>query len=253
MRATITALGAFAAAAASARAASAVDDNFADGVRGTQWSGLTDSPSTLALAEQSGRLELLASAPASANTDALYLSNFRLSTASSFSLRLDFSFTDFTGTGTAGSAMAVVFGVGRDVEGTDSAAIGQGFANSGFGALSLTTVGYRTDDVGVQPVTNLLTPTTGTFEIVYDAVGDDLTLSRLGGGTAYTLPDTVRGVWGAADLLVSFGGRGNGFSTASGQAFVDNFTVVTGSVVPEPACLTLLSVAGFALRRRRTK
>lgn len=238
-----------------APAATAYDDDFSDGVRGTQWSAVTDNAGRLNVAEQNGRLELLSAGGGSPNDDALYLSTFRLSTATDFTIRLDYSFTNYASAGAAGTALGLVFGVGRDADGTDSAAIGQGFGTIDFFGAPITgpaaTVGYRTDNVPTDPAPVVSPNLIGTFEIRYDAAGDDLTLLRVGGGVSLTLADTVRTVWLAEALLVSFGGRGDGTVTTSGQAFVDNFTIVSGSVVPEPACLTAAAIAGYGLRRRR--
>ncbi|MGN6726830.1 MAG: hypothetical protein ACTHLZ_12980, partial [Tepidisphaeraceae bacterium] len=57
----------------------------------------------------------------------------------------------------------------------------------------------------------------------------------------------------AADVLVSFGARGNGFTTASGDAYLDNFTLVTGTLTPEPACLTGVVMGMICLGRWRAK
>lgn len=241
----------------STQAASVIDDDFADGVAGAQWSVLADNPSRLSLSESGGKLNLLASPGGSPNDDALYLSEFRISTASDFVIRLDYAFTGYGQAGAAGAAVGLVFGVGGDADGTDSAAIGQGFATAApFGTpltLPAGTVAYRTDDVTSMPVVSPLSTQTGTFEIAYAAAGDDLTLRNLDGSLSYVLADTVRGVWNADDLLVSFGGRGNGFGVAS-TAFVDNFTVVSGDlIVPEPAGFASLIIALGALTRRRRR
>jgi MYXO-CTERM domain-containing protein len=60
-------------------------------------------------------------------------------------------------------------------------------------------------------------------------------------------------VWAADDLLVSFGARGSGFTTTSGQATLDNLIVRTGTVVPEPGltAFTVLALAAVPLARRR--
>ena len=68
---------------------------------------------------------MLAANPSSPNTDALYLSNgssgFTLSTADDLSIAIDYSFTSFVSS-VDGGALGLVFGVGRDLDGTDSAA-----------------------------------------------------------------------------------------------------------------------------------
>ncbi len=243
--------------AAKPGAAAIQDDNFNDNAKGSQWKLITDNSSLLDLQEQNQRLEMISNGPTDANTDALYLSNgptgFRLSTASDFHITIDYSFTGYDLAGASGTALLLDFGVGRDEDGTDSAAVAYGYTNFGLGGTPGAGVAHRTDDAQSQDAAVPFLPTTGTFDIAYNSAGDDLTLSIVGGGISYTLADTVQGIWGASDLLVSFGGRGNGFTTSSGQAYLDNFTVVSGAVVPEPATVTLLILgsAGALLKRRR--
>ena len=240
---------------AAARAASAVDDDFFDGTRAPQWSLLQDDPAALSLAEQNGRLEVLATGAGNANDDALYLSNgpagFRLSTAADFSVALDYDFGSFQSGGAFGSALALDFGVGRDLDGTDSAAIGFGRVG-GFPLPFALAALHRTDDVQTTDATAFPLLSSDTFLLTYDAAGDDLSLGLDGQAPLFTLADTVRGVWGAEALYVSFGARGSGFATASGDAFVDNFAVRSGLVlVPEPASAALLGLPGLGLIRRR--
>ena len=252
----IAGVGAFAVLGLLARGARGLPtDNFNDNARGPEWS-LVQDDAALALSETNARLEVLASNPVSPNTDALYLSNglsgFRLSTAADFSLAIDYSFASFTSS-IDGGALGVVFGVGRDLDGTDSAAIGIGYTDIGPAVLSALTVAHRTDDAQtVQPLA-VAPPTAGTFLVTYDNAGDDLTLALEGSTSSFTLADTVRTVWGADDLLVSFGARGNGFTVTSGQAFLDDFEVRTGTVVPEPGTLGMLLLPAAVLRRGRRR
>lgn len=230
-------------------------DDFDDNARGPEWSLLEDDPS-LVLSEQNARLEVLAANPTSPSTDALYLSNgpagFTLSTADNFSIAIDYSFASFVSS-VDGGALGLVFGVGRDLDGTDSAAVGFGYADIGPAAISALTVAHRTDDVQAADATVPGAPASGTFLITYDAAGDDLSFGRDGSPPVFVLADTVRGVWGASDLLISFGARGNGFATTSGQAFLDNFEVRSGTIVPEPASLSVLIVGAAGLCRRRRR
>ena len=243
---------------AAARAASAVDDDFADAARGPQWALLQDDPAALSLAERNGRLEVLATGAGDANDDALYLSDgpagFRLSTAADFAVALDYNFGAFQSGGGFGSALALDFGVGRDLAGTDSAAIGFGRVGGLPLPFALAAL-HRTDDVQTTDATAFPLDTAGTFLLIYDAAGDALSLGLDGQAPLFTLADTVRGAWGADALYVSFGARGSGFALASGDAFVDNFAVRSGSpvFVPEPASAGLVGLAALGLARRRKK
>ncbi|MEM7625580.1 MAG: hypothetical protein AAF333_08130 [Planctomycetota bacterium] len=235
--------GSVAAAAAfvvgQAAATSSFDDGFSDGAAGPQWSIIADSPIELSLAETGGQLQVLAASPALATTDALYLSNgpegFTLATDADFRITLDYSFVGFdAGNASVGDLLGVTFGVGRDLDGTDSAAIGFAVSRQLVGPFAIdgTALGeaHRIDDVQTENILNLLGPTSGTFDITYDASGDDLTLGV--DSFTFTLEDTVRTVWDADDLFVSFGARGNGFSLNPGDAALDNFTIVEGHVLP---------------------
>ncbi|MCC6680948.1 MAG: hypothetical protein IT445_08600 [Phycisphaeraceae bacterium] len=220
-------------------------DNFNDNVRGPQWSLLEDSPSELSLAEIAGRVQVAASDPASSSTDALYLSNgtagFRLATDADFQITLDYNFGSYDDTGITNlEGLALVFGVGRDLDGTDSAAIGVGpvHIDLGFGAFTtpLLVGASRTDDVQSEAILSSLFPpapfTAGTFIITYNAAGDDLILaSNVTGTSPYALNDTVQSIWNADALYVSLGARGSGITLTDNNTFFDNFTIVTGHVM----------------------
>lgn len=226
-------------ACVSARAASDFDDGFADGVAGPQWSLITDSPAELSLSETGGQLQVLAASPASSATDALYLSNglegFKLGTDVDFRITLDYAFNNFDAAqASVGDLLGLTFGVGRDLDGTDSAALGFAVSRRQVGpfAINGTALGeaHRTDDVQTENILNLLGPAVGTFDIRYDAANDDLTLGV--DDFILVFEDTVQTVWNADELFVSFGARGAGFSLAAGDATLDNFTIVAGHVIP---------------------
>jgi hypothetical protein len=242
------------------------DDNFDDNATAPKWQPVIDHPASLNLIEQNQRLELISNAGTDPNDDAIYLSNasppFRLSTASNFEIAIDYSFTQISGTPVLGSLLGLVFGVGRYEndgyeDGTDSAAIGYLYTRTTVFGFPVTGggigVGHRTDDTFFDDATQPLAPTTGTFVISYDAAGDDLAFKREGDATLFTLYDTVQAIWGASELLVSFGGRGSGFTTQSGDAFLDNFVVRSGVVVPEPASLGLIGLSAIAMLRRQRR
>jgi hypothetical protein len=241
-------------AIAAAPAVAAISDNFNDNSTGSQWSLVQDSPVKLWLEETNQRLELRAADPTSSSDDALYLSSgtsgFQLKTSSDFSASIDYNFGAFTPA--TGGSIALVFGIGRDLAGTDSAAIGYSRSSNALfdGALG---AAYRVANVQ----TNILVAipffdSSGTFTVNYTSATDRLTLGA--NGSTANIYNVVQGKWNADKVWVSFGGRGSGLNLASGNAYLDNFTA-TGDIVaaPEPATLALVAAGGVAalLRRRR--
>lgn len=231
-------------------------DDFNDNTTGPQWTVLTDD-SSLQVVEQNQRLEVLSAPSNHPNHDALYLSNgsspMLLSTADDFEISIDYNFNQVRNTPSGGASLGLVFGVGRDLDGTDSAAIGFFYRRISIlgSPVTLTgvAIGHRTDDVSFLDASGL-DPNPGTFRILYNASSDILSLQRVG-GTSYSLHNTVRGVWNASELLISFGGRGDGFQTQSGDAYFDNFTIHSGTIVPEPTAMSLLWMGPVIMLSRR--
>jgi hypothetical protein len=244
--------------------ASAQSDDFDDDTTGTEWGLVGDVPSKLNAVEQNGRVEIITDGTAGLTDEALYVSNgsngFKLPTSSDFVTRIDVSLSDgVESVGGLFDAFGLVFGVGRDAVGTDGAAIG--LVLSGGDDDLFEVIGeYRTDgqrsfpDVSdsLGPGALLSPPTTGTFTVSYNSAADDVTLRYEPDGSfmtyEYTLEDTVRGVWGADDLFVSFGGYGNGFALEPGEGYFDNFEA---EVIPGPATALLALPMVVALRRGR--
>ncbi|NJL31915.1 MAG: hypothetical protein HC898_09935 [Phycisphaerales bacterium] len=162
----------------------AVTDNFDDNAQGSEWGTVFDDVTKLSLVEQNQRLEILASSPTSSTTDALYLSNgtngFLLSTASDFEIEIDFFFSPAIATTSAGpgSRQGLVFGIGRDLpDGTDSAAVGVGFLDIGFGSFLASSAGQRIDDT--ETLFPMASPiSAGTFKVTYTTLTDQLILNN---------------------------------------------------------------------------
>jgi hypothetical protein len=231
-------------------------DDFNDNSIAAEWDVIEDAPAQLTILEQNGRVELIAPNSTNPTNDALFISNgtngFRLLTSSDFEIRLSYSFASFDSF-TVGNAFALVLGVGRDLpDGTDSAAVGFGYVGTtiiGPTAVPGASVQYRVDDVPSSPV-GFVAPTSGNFVITYTNATDRLSLG-IEGASSVNLDGIVRGTWDADDVYVSFGGRGSGFVTDSGDAWLDNFEIISGSPIPEPSTALLAGIAAVALFLRR--
>ena len=229
--------------------AAVVTDDFNDNSRVGQWTLVQDEPTKLWLDETNERLELRAAGPISSATDALYLSNgaggFQVKTDTDFRVSIDYSFTSYSGTG----LIALDLGIGKDLDGKDSAAVAFARSNNvvldkGLGAA------YRVSDVqSVVPIGYV--GMAGTLSLTYTSASDRLTLGD--GSNSTNLDGLVKGQWNADEVWVSFGGRGDGLTLAGGNAYLDNL-VVTGNIVPEPATLFVMLAAGLPalLKRRRS-
>jgi hypothetical protein len=73
----------------------------------------------------------------------------------------------------------------------------------------------------------------GTLYVSYDADLDELYLSTTGPGRAdawQTVSGVLKGQWGGAALSVAVGGTANGLALSSGQAWLDDFIVQSGTL-----------------------
>lgn len=227
-------------------AAAVITDDFNDNAMSTAYTLIQDEPNALWLEETNQRLELRSSGPGSSANDAIYLTNgsagYQLLTNSDFQITIDYSYTSFGGTG----SIALDLGIGRDLDGKDSAAVALNRSSTGFLDLGLGAA-WRVNDVQ-QTLPLGYVGTSGTMLVAYQASIDRLTLG-LSGGVTTNRDNLVKGQWNADKVWVSFGGRGEGLTLASGEAYLDNLLV--DGTIPEPATLALLTVGAVALVRAR--
>jgi hypothetical protein len=94
----------------------------------------------------------------------------------------------------------------------------------------------------------------GTLYISYDAGKDELYLSDGGYEAAnawVTIPGLLKGEWSSAVVIPFLGGHADNMALSSGEAYLDNFVVDSGTVVPEPATIALLGLGALSLIRRK--
>lgn len=238
--------------ALSGPAPAAIVDNFDDNSMSSMYALIEDDPNKLWVEEANQRLELRSSGPGSIHNDALYLSSgpsgIQLLTSSDFQISIDYSFTSFSGTG----GVALDLGIGRDLAGTDSAAVAFYRSSTAIMDMGLG-VAWRVNDVQQELPIGYVN-SSGTLTVVYDSSIDRLTLGLDDGVHTTNLDNLVKGQWGADRVWVSFGGRGEGLILASGEAYLDNLLVDgTWIVIPEPGSLVLLALGGFGLLSRRNR
>jgi len=172
-----------------------------------------------------------------------------------FSVAVDFNFTGKASTGAGGLG----FGIGEDIDGTDSAGIGLGFLN---GAAVLFATAGRVDDVD-QAIESIVSGFgSGRLFVEYDSVTGDVMVgvNASQGTPAPGVFKTLAGIqkqWDDEPLLVSFflrsqaldiqvGGFVPALSSGQVNATFSNFEVLSGTpiaIVPEPTT-SLLAFLG---------
>jgi hypothetical protein len=236
-------------------------DNFDDNSMNTSMWGLFETDSSNAwLDETNQRLEMRSNENADENVEniAVYYANgWGLSTAADFSLRVDFhnSFASEANNVHAG----VMLGIGK---GTDVATIANNNAtieacwgwNNSFEPcapppLCGSAYGYHYSYEGGTgwDANDNRSSSDGTLYVSYDASKDELYLSHTGYGkdnAYYTIPGLLKGTW-SCDVVTPFiGGTAENVAIASGDAYLDNFVVDSGTYIPEPAQNLFVSGGG---------
>jgi len=217
-------------------------DNFNDNsIDTTLWTLYEDDHSSAWLDETGGRLEFRSTASAD-DLAALYIANDW-----GFLPTVDFSFkVDFHYDSTASAS--VFLGIGKDEE--NDVWLDAGYEESAifyWDAL----VGGSVIDANEK----LRSSDNGTLYISYNAATDDLYVSDsgYGAGNAWgTILDLVQGAWDADVVSPLLGGSADE-ALPSGAAYLDNFVVNSGMIIPEPATIGLLGLGSLTLLRKRRR
>jgi hypothetical protein len=236
-------------------------DNFNDNSMNTSlWSLYQESPNVW-LNETNGRLELRSTA--SGNNGSAFLPNgWGFLATDNFSFKVDFHCGSASGLQHSDSYVFLGLGKGRDdpvMTRNNHVVIGADhYENRLYFSCDETTSGNW-----VEVDCKTRTQYDGTLYISYDAMADELYLSDTGYWSAnawVAIPHLLQDEWGSAVVSPFPGGSAENIALSSGDAYLDNFvvdsgTVVPGTVTPAPGAI-LLSGIGAAcvawLRRRST-
>jgi hypothetical protein len=234
-------------------------DNFNDNSMDTSmWNLYQENPSKVWLEETNQRLEIRSSGNAG-NVSANYVANgWGLATTEDFSFKADFHVSSLSpGEYESDAILGLVkFGdIATMVN--NGAAIGAEFGVDKYGSENPFFWGDKTTDgihfnEGQKPRGS----DDGALYISYDASLDELYLSDTGYGATdawITIQSLLQGEWGGGVVSPVLSGDAENVALASGDAYLDNFVVDSGTFVPEPATICLLGFGALMslLRKRR--
>lgn len=207
-----------------------LSDNFKDGQVGSLWMEYEPDPSRIRVEETNGRLEVYSSATAD-DIDAVYVSNrWRLDVSKDFALRVDFHH----GKRDAGDSWVMVaFLPSVDVPVSQIITFEAGCMNEQpFYLYEAIDDAWRKEEQSDRVFDD------GTLYASYDAAKDELYLSHTGYGQANawrTITGLLAGRWQGDPVYVAVGGGSNKTVLNSGDAWLDNFIVNSGTLIsPTP-------------------
>ncbi|MCP4454090.1 MAG: hypothetical protein GY809_21735, partial [Planctomycetes bacterium] len=200
-----------------------LEDDFNDNTRGEQWTLIEDSPSDCWLDEVNQRLELRSTVASSSSC--VYAANgWKISTASDFSLRVDFHFASVT---TEETFLFMSFSYDTWDENIIDFTVGSN-SNSPFFRHWVSNSGavYQSGST-VRSVDD------GTLYVSYNRSVDELYLSTTGYGSENawkTVSGLLSSEWNNEALGVTIGGLSSGHAFSSGDVFLDNFVIESGQI-----------------------
>ena len=203
-----------------------VFDDFEDGTTEPLWMVYEPEPQRVWLAEVNGRLEVEAVSQQE-NVDAFYASNgWRLDAAKDFALRVDFHFSK-QGPGDGRVTLGVIPSL--DPAATQWAELEAGCFDTGPIYL------YEVRDrAWVQEQVTDRAVDNGTLYMSYNPGTDELYFSFTGYGKSSawkTVSGLLKGRWAGGPVYVILSGGSAGMILASGDAWLDNFTINAGVVL----------------------
>jgi len=215
-------------------------DNFDDNSMDTsQWRLYEDSPTAVWLDETNERLELRSTGVRPPEwAEAYYFGKgWGFSPTADFSLKVDFAHGQIPPviSGDQDWDFSIDVNLAKDPNHHVSLEAGYGVyeSDSSHSFFYCATV---IDGVELAKGEKDKVADSGTLYISYDADKDELYLSDTGYWAAnawITLPGLLQGQWGGTVVFPYIGGWSDGVALGSGDAYLDNFVVDSGLVVPE--------------------
>jgi hypothetical protein len=218
-------------------------DNFNDNLIDTSLWHLYQGDPNVWVDETNQRLELRSIGDV--DSFAGYFANgWGLSPAHDFSFKIDFHFFSLS-SGPANTDASVQFCLNKDwykdiIIEAGCGSNEEGTAYHSFFYCAIENQEDDTDDVRGEKERYT---DNGTLYISYDASEDKLYLSDTGYWAAnawVTVPNLINGTWSGNAVFPSFGGWSDGIELDSGDAYLDNFVVDSGTIVP----ICMYAIAG---------
>jgi hypothetical protein len=203
-------------------------DDFEDGESLPLWQAYEPTPEVARMQETHGRLEFQVPAAPEAKVSAAFLSSgWTLDCSQDFNVKVDFHFTAVD-IGEAWVSIGVT---------PDAAVPVLRRMEWAAGCLDGEPVhrGDRADGLGFAIWWTARGCDNGTLYLSYDAAGDELYLSYNGYGPANafrTVPGLLKGFWAGRPMHITLGGGSEVMALTGKEAWLDNFSVDTGSVIP---------------------
>lgn len=203
-------------------------DNFNDNTQGTMWKLLEEDSDDIWLEETNKRLEARATSEAYREI-AAYLSNdWGFVTAENFQVKIGFYYDRVSWDW---GEVGIGIGFGDNVENfrKDYISIGAG-CDENYPVFYYEVV---TDSNVIESGWTARVSNRGVLYVSYDARGDNLYLSTTGYGSANawkTISGVVRGQWNRTLIGVGIIGYSSYVDLGSGQAYLDNFIIDSGTL-----------------------
>jgi len=217
-------------------------DDFNDNSMNTSMWNLFQESSNVWLDETNERLEVRSTADMNGAGVVYYANGWGFLTADNFSFKADFhdssisvpgdyEFGTELGLGKAGGDLATIYNNNATISATKIVDEYENVARLGCDK--------NTDGNHVSEGHKTRSQDNGTLYISYDASKDELYLSDTGywaSNAWVTIPGLLKGEWDSAIVIPFLGGSYmRNISLNSGDAYLDNFVVDSGTIVPVPA------------------